>query len=167
MSRAFIKGVNENLPNAKNTFDKFHVIKVLNNAVDTVRKHEVKEQPSLKKMKYVFLKNEGSLTETKKKKLTKLSCPKLNLKTVRAMHIRKNFQQIYEGENKEEFVDALKQWYFWATHSHLELTKKAAKTIKAHWDGITNWFESRISNGILEGLNSIIQAAKARARAIV
>jgi transposase len=39
-----------------------------------------------------------------------------------------------------------------------------ARTIRRHWDGVLRWFESRISNGILEGLNSLIQAAKARAR---
>jgi transposase len=42
--------------------------------------------------------------------------------------------------------------------------KEAAKTMKLHWDGILNWFESKISNGILEGINSLVQAAKARAR---
>ena len=40
----------------------------------------------------------------------------------------------------------------------------AAKTIKRHWDGILRWFDSRLTNGLLEGLNSLIQAAKARAR---
>jgi transposase len=42
--------------------------------------------------------------------------------------------------------------------------KEAAKTMKLHWDGILNWFKSKISNGILEGINSLVQAAKARAR---
>ena len=42
--------------------------------------------------------------------------------------------------------------------------KKAAKTMKQHWDGILNWFKSGINNGILEGINSLVQAAKARAR---
>ena len=42
--------------------------------------------------------------------------------------------------------------------------KKVAKTIKAHWDGIVRWKESQINNGILEGLNSVIQAAKSKAR---
>jgi transposase len=42
--------------------------------------------------------------------------------------------------------------------------KEAAYTIKRHWDGVLNWFESRINNGILEGFNSLVQAAKARAR---
>lgn len=164
MSAAFIKGVNKYLPEAKITFDKFHVIKIINEAVDSVRRQEVKEQETLKGKRYLFLKNEGSLSKKQKKELDKLSCPKLNLKTVRALHIRENFQHIYEATTSQEFETELKQWYFWATHSHLEPIKKAAKTIKAHWEGILNWFESKINNGILEGLNSILQAAKARAR---
>ena len=58
----------------------------------------------------------------------------------------------------------LKKWYFWATHSRLEPIKQCAKTIKKHWQGILNWFQSLVNNGILEGINSMIQAAKARAR---
>jgi hypothetical protein len=54
--------------------------------------------------------------------------------------------------------------YFWATHSRLEPVKEAAYTIKRHWDGVLRWFTSKINNGILEGINSLIQAAKARAR---
>jgi transposase len=42
---------------------------------------------------------------------------------------------------------------------------QVGRTIRAHADGILRWFESRISNGILEGINSMIQAAKAKARA--
>jgi transposase len=58
----------------------------------------------------------------------------------------------------------LKKWYFWSTHSRLAPIIKAAKTIKKHWDGVLAWKKSQINNGILEGLNSIIQAAKAKAR---
>jgi len=59
---------------------------------------------------------------------------------------------------------ALNKWYFWATHSRLEPIIKVAKTIKAHWDGILQWKRSQINNGILEGVNSIVQAAKAKVR---
>jgi transposase len=58
----------------------------------------------------------------------------------------------------------LKKWYFWATHSRLGPIKTVAKMIKSHWDGILSWFTSRISNGILEGINFVIQAAKAKSR---
>ena len=58
----------------------------------------------------------------------------------------------------------LKKWYYWVTHSRIEPIIKAAKTIKRHWDGAISYFESRINNGIFEGHNSLIQAAKAKAR---
>ncbi|MFT4693889.1 MAG: transposase [Francisella sp.] len=51
----------------------------------------------------------------------------------------------------------MNKWYYWATHSQLE-------AIKRHWDGIVKWYESKINNGILEGLNSVIQAAKSKVR---
>ena len=52
----------------------------------------------------------------------------------------------------------------WATHSRLEPMRKAARTIKTHWDGIVEWKSSQINNGIMEGLNSVVQAAKRKAR---
>jgi transposase len=90
--------------------------------------------------------------------------PQLNLKTVRAYHIRENFQEIYQEETREGFTRALKKWYFWATHSRISPIKETAKTIRRHWSGVLRWYDSKINNGILEGLNSLIQAAKAKAR---
>jgi len=58
----------------------------------------------------------------------------------------------------------LKKWYFWGTHSRLPPIIKAARTIKRHEAGILRWFHSCIANGILEGINSLVQAAKTKAR---
>ena len=55
-------------------------------------------------------------------------------------------------------------WYFRATHSRLPPIIKVAKTIPKHQAGILRWFISGINNGILEGINSLVQAAKAKAR---
>ena len=95
---------------------------------------------------------------------SKLEIKGLRLKTVRAFHIRESFQEIYKSESKEEFILKLKKWYSWARRSRLQPMKEAAKTIKAHWDGVIQWYDSRINNGILEGLNSLIQSAKSKAR---
>jgi hypothetical protein len=73
------------------------------------------------------------------------------------------FQEFW-NQPLEQAEGFLKKWYFWATHSRIEPIKEAAYTIKRHWDGVMNWFKSRINNGILEGINSMIQASKARAR---
>jgi transposase len=164
MSPAFIKGIEEYLPKASITFDKFHILKIINEAVDQVRREEVSLQPILTKARYVLLKNYDNLTKNQKEKLEELKLSELNLKSIRALHIRENYQEIYKASSEKKFEILLKKWYFWATHSRLDPIIKAAKTIKVHWDGILAWKKSQINNGILEGLNSIVQAAKAKAR---
>jgi transposase len=164
MSPAFIKGIKEYLPKAEITFDKFHIMKIINKGVNEVRIEEAQDQDILKGNKYIFLKNEKNLTQNQSQTREELSLPKLNLKSIRALHIRENFQEIYKSSSEEEFEELLKKWYFWATHSRLEPNKAAAKTIKNHWEGILQWRKSRINNGLLEGLNSLVQAAKAKAR---
>lgn len=163
MSPAFIKGVREQFPDAKLTFDKFHIMKIINEAVDEVRRQEQKDRPELAKSRYIWLKNRDNLKQSQINTLEKLTVRKLNLKTSRAYHIRLNLQELFSQppETAETF---LKKWYFWATHSRLEPMKEAAQTIKRHWVGVLQWFKSQINNGILEGINSLIQAAKAKAR---
>jgi len=164
MSPAFIKGVQENLLNAKITFDKFHIVKIINEAVDEVRREEQKNNPILKNSRYVFLKNQSNFTEKQKEKYEEIKMSKLNIRTFRAMQIRESFQQLYLCETTTDFENLLKKWYWWATHSRIPQISEVAKTIKRHWKGIVNWAENRITNGILEGFNSIFQAAKAKAR---
>lgn len=161
MSPAFISGAPQHFPKAGIVF----VMKGLNTAVDMVRREKVKERVVLRKTKYLWLKNRTNMTEKEKLRLAAIeSMPMLNLRTVRAMHIRENFQSLYAESDKAEFELGLKKWYWWATHCRIDEMQEAAKTIKRHWYGVVAWAESRISNGLLEGLNSLIQAAKAKAR---
>jgi transposase len=140
MSQAFAKGITANLPNAEITFDKFHVVSLVNNAVEKVRRLERKDHPELIGSRYVWLKNPESLTPSQWEKFDALDIANSHLKTARA------------------------KWYFWATHSRIPAIIDVARTIRSHQDGILRWFTSRINNGILEGINSLVQAAKAKAR---
>src|SRR5208283_1724473 len=88
--------------------------------------------------------------------------PTRHLKTARAYQIRLVFQDFYNQPSAEAGAGFLKKWYFWATHSRLEPMIDAARTVKHHWDGILHWFDSKIANGLIEGINSLVQAAKAR-----
>lgn len=164
MSPAFTKGVKEYLPEARITYDKFHIIKLINEAVDKVRRSEAIETKILKGTRYIFLKNANNLTKKQTATLEQCTLSNMNLKTVRAYNIKTAFQDIYGAKTKDEFVTYLNKWYFWATHSRLEPIIKVAKTIKRHWNGVVNYHQSNINNGILEGLNSVIQAAKSKAR---
>ncbi len=164
MSPAFASGVAEHLPKAEITFDRFHVIKLVNTAVDEVRRSEVKTHPILKKKRYSFLKNWENLNDTQRTEIEQLELSSLKLKTIRALHMRESFQDIYEAESVEEFALLLDKWYYWASHSRLAPFKKLAGTIKKHRDGIIRWKQTQVTNGILEGFNSLIQAAKRKAR---
>jgi transposase len=164
MSPAFIKGIREALPEAEITFDKFHILKIINKAVDEVRRQEVVNEQVLKGTRYIFLKNRWNRTKKQSEKINELTLSRLNLKTIRAYHIRERFQEIYNTPDEIVFEELLNKWYYWATHSRLKPMIKAARTIKNHWEGILNWRKSKINNGILEGLNSVIQAVKSRAR---
>jgi transposase len=163
MSPAFIRGIEDTFENSSITFDKFHVIKVINEAVDEVRRSEQKTRPELKKTRYAWLKNPENLTKKLQAVIDELNVKKMNLKTSRAYQIKLTFQDVYDqpSQRAEAF---LKRWYFWATHSRLQPIIDAARTIKRHWAGVLQWFESKINNGVLEGINSLIQAAKAKAR---
>jgi transposase len=161
MSPAFIKGVAESLPEAAVTFDKFHAVKIINDAVDQVRRAEQKQQGVLRGTRYIWLRNPNNLSE--RQRTTLESLPTRHLKTARAYQIRLAFQELYD-QPSEAAASYLKKWYFWATHSRLEPVIDAARTVKRHWDGILRWFDSKIANGLIEGINSLVQAAKAKAR---
>jgi transposase len=164
MSPAFIKGVNDNLPKAEITFDKFHILKIINEAVDDVRREEAKTNPLLKKTRYIFLKNEANLTDKERTKKEELKLSDLNLQSMEALRMRETFQQIYHAGTETAFAILLQEWLDWVLNCALPPMQKAALTVQQHLSGIHNWMKSRINNGILEGLNSIIQAAKRKAR---
>jgi transposase len=162
MSPAFIKGTADNLPNAAITFDKFHAVKIINGAVDRVRRAEQKAHALLSGTRYIWLRNPATLSDRQRATLESLSMR--NLKTARAYNIRLTFQELYDQPSGQTATAFLKKWYFWATHSRLAPIIDAARTVKRHWDGILRWFDSKIANGLIEGINSLVQAAKAKAR---
>jgi transposase len=161
MSPAFISGVTENLTEAEITFDRFHVMKLIGDAVNDVRRAEVKARPELRGTRYVWIKNEPNLTAKQSTVLDTLSST--NLKTARAWRMRLAFQDIYAQPTRgwgELFFD---KWIGWAKRSRLEPMKAVARTMDKHREGILAWFDSRISNGLIEGINSVVQAAKTKA----
>ncbi|MBE9534088.1 MAG: ISL3 family transposase [Proteobacteria bacterium] len=163
MSKAFIKGVKESLPNAEITFDHFHLIQHMNNALGKVRAEEAKLFPGLMKgSRYAFLKNPENLTEKQDKTLTRLC--NYRLKTARAYLLKLALQDVYFATSREEAEGRLKSWYSWAIRSQIDQVRKVAKTVKNHWNGILAWFDSGLSNGFIEAINGLIQSAKRRAR---
>jgi len=160
MSPAFISGCGEYLPDAEITFDKFHVMKEVNKAMDELRKLERIGNDMLKKHKYTFLKNKLSPKIQEERDLLMEMYPKLG----EGYRLKYLFKDFWDIQDKQEAEGYLAFWCDIADDSGIYPFKKAVRTIKAHWSGIINYIESKINNGILEGLNSKIQLAKKRAR---
>ncbi len=148
MSPAFRRGVTEAFPDAEITFDKFHVIKLMNEALDALRRAEQKEQVLLKHSRYLWLYNPKRLNE--KQTHSPESLKKLNLKTARAYRIKRSLQEVYQETNKAAAEQLLKKWYSWAIRSRLEPVREFAKAVKTNWKGIVNYFDSLLTNGILK-----------------
>jgi transposase len=94
MSPAFIEGIEHCLHNARITFDRFHVMKIVNKAVDKVRREEQLELPSLRKSRNVWLKNPENFKSEQRECLEHLS--QLNLKTAKANQIKLNLWEFWK-----------------------------------------------------------------------
>jgi transposase len=163
MSAAYIAGIGEHLPNAAMTFDRFHVMAKLSEAVDAVRRDEVTARPELKGTRWLWLKNRTNLTARQQGELFALTRPSARLATARALRWREDFQAYYD--QPDDWAEHyLRRWCYGAKRSRLQPIKDFVATVERNWDGITAWHASRLNNGLLEGINSLVQAAKARAR---
>lgn len=162
MSPAFISGVSKHFPNAEITFDKFHTVKIINEAMDQVRKLERHEFEMLKGHKYTFLKQDKNLSD--KQKEAKYGILNLYPVIANAYRLKEMFNELWAFKTIEEAGGFLSYWCDLVKESGIFPFIKAANTILAHWTGIVNYAKSRLNNGILEGINSKIQLAKKRAR---
>lgn len=164
MSKAFIKGVKEQLPNAVVTFDPFHVIKLMNDKLAKIRADEARLFPAiLKKSRYLFLKNPENLSESEEQRLDAIIASQ-NLKSSEAYLHKLNLQNVYFAESRTGAENLLTRWHRKAAKSSIHLIRNMAETVKEHWNGILSHFESKLTSGFLEGINSLIQSAKTRAR---
>jgi transposase len=163
MSQAYVSGIECNFPAAHITFDKFHIMKLMNNALDQVRRREVKEEPILKGTRYIFLKNEDNLTVTQYQTLQSLS--KKRLRTARAYKFKLALQEILNKEHCQGLAESLlKRLIGWGLRSRMPEIKTFANTIKSHLPGILRYYVSGLTSGLVEGLNSKIQEIKRRSR---
>lgn len=164
MSPAFIKGVTQHLPNARITFDKFHVIAHASTAVDKTRRIEQKTDPSLKGLRWKLLRDRASLTADARADLDALIAQVTTKRTARAWLYKEQLREILERKQVNVVRDMLTQWATNVMRSKVEPMKEVAKMIRSHLDGIVAWTQTRQTNGFLEAINSLFQAAKRKAR---
>jgi len=158
--------VEDEIPQATQVFDKFHLIKHLSEAVDQVRRQEARELKEkdpevLKRTRYIFLKNPENLTDKQKVRLADLE--KLNLKTGRAYLLKEAFRGLWDYRYPAWAESYLDQWIWWATHSRLKPMRDFAWLVKRHKEGILNYFRARVTNASVEGMNRKAKVVSQRA----
>jgi transposase len=164
MSPAFISGVTTHMPQAKITFDKFHVIAHASTAIDKTRRIEQKTDPDLKGMRWTLLKDREHLGVQQQSDLDILLAQMTVKRTARAWVYREQLRAILERKQVNIVRTMLLQWCTNVMRSKVEPMKDVAKMIRAHIDGIVTWAQTRQTNGFLEALNGLFQAAKRKAR---
>jgi transposase len=164
MSPAFIKGVADHLPNARITFDKFHVVAHASTAVDKMRRLEQRTDPSLKGLRWTLLKDRGRLSDESRADLDTLIAQAATKRTARAWLYREHLRAILDRKQINVVSAMLKQWCTNVLRSRVEPMKEVARMIRKHFDGIVAWTQTRQTNGYIEALNGLFQAAKRKAR---
>jgi len=164
MSPAFIKGCMAHLPEARITFDKFHVIAHASKALDQTRRLEQKSAPDLKGLRWTLLRDYTDLSATGRGELDTLLARLTTRRTARAWVYREQLREILERKQINVVSALLWQWCTNVMRSKVEPMKKVAKMIRDHFEGIVAWAQTRQTNGFLEALNGLFQSAKRRAR---
>lgn len=165
MSGAFQLGAAVHFPLAELTFDRFHVVKLFNDALQEVRRAEQETRAELKKTRWLWVKRREKLTKHQAEHLSQLLKPSAEaLQTAKAYQMKLSFMDEFWTLPPSLAEAFLRKWCRWAKRSKLLPMRRLANTLWAHRAGLLRWYFSEISNGILEGINSLLQAAKARAR---
>lgn len=162
MSKSYKAGCHDYFAHSEVVFDRFHIKNAINNALNKVRIKENVKNLALKNTKYIWLKNEVNLTDDEKQKLSNI-LDNSSLKTGLAYKLKLEFEEIWRFQSKA-IEPALIAWCQKVKDSTIQPFKTFVTTLFNNWKGIINALTMLINNGVSEGINSKIQAAKAKAR---
>ena len=168
MCQAYIQSTLRHVPDApsKIAFDRFHVARAINVAVDEVRRREHRElaaagNPTLKRTKYVWLTNPEDHNELQGAIFELLN--DIGLKVARAWAMKETARGLWNYVTRGWAKRAWDKWIGWAMRSRLEPMKRAAKMVKAHLWGILNAIVLKVTNARAESINAKIQWIKSTA----
>jgi len=160
MSQAYISAVRDRLPQAQIVFDRFHVQKLVNDAVDETRRSiwnqlrakTPEDAKSIKNLRWPLLKRPWKLTPKQSARLSTLQ--RDNAPLYRAYMLKETFADILDRRQPNVVKDKLLDWLSWASHSRLPAFVDVARTIRKHLDDIVAYVRYRLTNGVVEGLNN-------------
>lgn len=162
-----LKAIEEHIPDAQVVFDRFHVQKLASDALEEVRREQLRgtrgtpEGKFIFRSRYALLKNYGDLSKPQKQKLSEIE--KANKPLFRAYMLKETLAAALDYRQPKRARDALREWLAWASRSRLKPFVKAGRTIRKHLDGILAYIKGRMSNGLVEGINNRMRMVARRA----
>ncbi len=162
MSKSYKAGWAQYFSHTEIIFDRFHIKMGLNKAIDKVRKSEVGHVEKLKQTKYLWLKNQCDLNDVETRMLKEFM-EDCNYNTVKAYSLKAGFDQLWNVQPKA-VEPLLEVWINKAKSTYLPPIKTFINTIKNNYNGIISSMKTGLTNAVAEGINSIIQLTKSRAR---
>ena len=157
MWKAYISTAEKVLPKAEIVHDRFHLVKYLNDAIDKVRRREVKQNEELKDSRYALLKNEENLTEKQRIKFDAICGA--NYEVSKAWQVRENFKDLFSSNR----TSGLSLYLRWSANSLKREIKEVTKVVDMFnnpINGVVNALISNYSNAMAERLNGKIQELK-------
>ena len=159
MWRPYLNVIKKKASQAINILDRFHIMKKFNEAIDQIRRDEVKsfkaekQENVLLNGRWLLLKRPENLNEKQTIRLNELM--KLNLSSIKGYLMREDFQQFWEYEDPAAAEKFLDNWVTRTLQSNIEPMKKVAHMLRNHKELIMNWFKAKgdLSSGAVEGLN--------------
>jgi len=168
MWKAFRNSTRRNTPQAAILFDKFHVLRHLQEALDKVRKREYarlsgKDRRFIKGQKYTLLSRRENLTT--KGRLALKTLLKANKRLNVAYLLKESFGQLWEYKQEGWARKFFENWKASLKWQRLRPYEEFAELIERHWDGIAAFIqlEDKVSLGFVEGLNNKIRVIQRRA----
>ncbi len=162
MSPAYISSAEELMPEAKVVFDRFHIVKKMNEAVDQIRREDQKEYKELKKSRYLWLKNRSKLTKEQISNVDHLCelCQNIG----KAYQLKELLRLVMDNAYTEKKVTPLNEWMKLAWDSGLMPIRKFVNMLRRHWYGVKEYFYRLSTNAYAERVNLKIQEIKRLAR---
>jgi transposase len=165
----YINAVLTHLPEAKIVFDRFHIFKLMNTAMDEVRRalyHDeafLNNRKVIKGIRWLLLKKAENLNEEKDERAHLEQALEINKPLAEAYYLKEELTQLWLQNNRKKADKFLNSWTKRARATTIVELRKFANTLLSHRSGILNWFDYRISTGPLEGFNNKIKVLKRKA----
>jgi transposase len=167
MSGGYQSALVEHAPETKVVFDRFHVQRLASDALDEVRREQLQELrgtpagEELFRSRFALWKNPWNLSREENRKLSVIE--RTNKTLYRAYLLKETLAKALEYKQPKRAREALRDWLSWASRSRLKPFVKTARTIRQHFEGVVAYVEERVTNGVVEGMNTRLRMVARRA----